>query len=107
VTDSKVNVREAAEGDLACCLATYGHLDEADLLTKIRAHEILIAQSDRVPVGLLRFDLMWSEPSRSSRSFGLQRRIGVKELGRPQASSPAPSLSRAAAQLPRGRGGNS
>lgn len=60
VTESKVNVREAAEADLAWCLATDGHLDEADLLPKIRAHEILVAESDGVPAGLLRFDLMWS-----------------------------------------------
>lgn len=60
VTESKVNVREAAEADLAWCLATDGHLDEADLLPKIRAHEILVAESDSVPAGLLRFDLMWS-----------------------------------------------
>lgn len=45
---------------MAWCLATDGHLDEADLLPKIRAHEILVAESDGVPVGLLRFDLMWS-----------------------------------------------
>jgi len=60
VTDSKVSVREAAEGDLAWCLATDGHLDEAALLPKIRAHEILVAESDGVPVGFLPFDLMWS-----------------------------------------------
>jgi len=60
VKDPKVSVREAAEGDLAWCLATDGHLDEAGLLPKIRAHEILVAESDGVPVGLLRFDLMWS-----------------------------------------------
>lgn len=55
-----MSVREAAEGDLAWCLATDGHLDEAGLLPKIRAHQILVAESDGVPVGLLRFDLMWS-----------------------------------------------
>ena len=55
-----MTVREAAESDLAWCLATDGHLDEADLLPKIRAHEVLVAESDGVPVGLLRFDLMWS-----------------------------------------------
>lgn len=60
MTDSKVSVREAAEGDLAWCLATDGHLDEAGLLPKIRAHEVLVAESNSVPVGLLRYDLMWS-----------------------------------------------
>lgn len=60
MTDSKVSVREAAEGDLAWCLATDGHLDEADLLPKIRAHEVLVAESDGQPAGLLRYDLMWS-----------------------------------------------
>jgi len=60
VPESKVSVREAAESDLAWCLATDGHLDEADLVPKIRAHEVLVAESDGMPVGLLRFDLMWS-----------------------------------------------
>ena len=60
MTDSKVSVREAAAGDLAWCLATDGHLDEADLQPKIRAHEILVAEADGLPVGLLRFDLLWS-----------------------------------------------
>jgi len=55
-----VSVREAAEDDLAWCLATDGHLDEVDLMAKIRAHEILVAESEGVPVGLLRYDLMWS-----------------------------------------------
>jgi GNAT superfamily N-acetyltransferase len=55
-----VSVREAAEGDLVWCLATDGHLDEADLLRKIRAGEVLVAHTDDVLVGLLRFDLMWS-----------------------------------------------
>jgi GNAT superfamily N-acetyltransferase len=58
--DSKVSVREASEADLAWCLSTDGHLDEAALLSKIRAREILVADSDGEPVGLLRFDLMWS-----------------------------------------------
>jgi GNAT superfamily N-acetyltransferase len=60
VTDSKVNVCEAAEGDLAWCLATDGYLDEAGLLPKIRAREILVAESEGVTVGFLRFELMWS-----------------------------------------------
>ena len=46
MTDPKVSVREAAEADLAWCLATDGHLDEATLLSKIRAREILVADSD-------------------------------------------------------------
>jgi GNAT superfamily N-acetyltransferase len=58
--DSKVSVREAGEADLAWCLSTDGHLDEAALLSKIRAREILVADSDGVAAGLLRFDLMWS-----------------------------------------------
>jgi GNAT superfamily N-acetyltransferase len=58
--DSKVNVREASEADLPWCLSTDGHLDEAALLSKIRAREILVADSDGEPAGLLRFDLMWS-----------------------------------------------
>ncbi len=60
MADSKVSVREATEADLAWCLSTDGHLDEAALLFKIRAREILVADSDGVPAGLLRFDLMWS-----------------------------------------------
>lgn len=60
VTDSKVSIRDAAEADLTWCLATDGHLQDADLLPKIRAHEILVAESDGVLAGLLRFDLMWS-----------------------------------------------
>ena len=60
MTDWKVSVREAAEADLAWCLATDGHLDEADLVPKIRAHEIFIAEAGGMPAGLLRFDLMWS-----------------------------------------------
>ena len=60
MTDPKVSVREAAEADLAWCLSTDGHLDEATLLSKIRAREILVADSDGAPAGLLRFDLMWS-----------------------------------------------
>jgi hypothetical protein len=58
--DSRVRVREAGEADLAWCLSTDGHLDEAALLAKIRAREILVADSDGVPAGLLRWDLMWS-----------------------------------------------
>jgi GNAT superfamily N-acetyltransferase len=58
--DAKVSVREASEADLAWCLSTDGHLDEAALLSKIRAREILVADSEGEPVGLLRFDLMWS-----------------------------------------------
>src|SRR5918992_3205224 len=58
--DSKVAVREAGEADLAWCLSIDGHLDEAALHLKIRAREILVAHSAGVPVGLLRFDLMWS-----------------------------------------------
>ncbi len=60
MADSKVSVREATEADLVWCLSTDGHLDEAALLFKIRAREILVADSDGVPAGLLRFDLMWS-----------------------------------------------
>src|SRR2546422_5720516 len=58
--DAKVSAREASEADLAWCLSTDGHLDEAALLSKIRAREILVADSEGEPVGLLRFDLMWS-----------------------------------------------
>jgi hypothetical protein len=60
MADSKVSVREATEADLAWCLSTDGHLDEAALLFKIRAREILVADSGGVPAGLLRFDLLWS-----------------------------------------------
>ena len=55
-----MTVREAREGELSWCLSTDGHLDEAALLSKIRAREILVADVDGVPAGLLRFDLMWS-----------------------------------------------
>ncbi len=58
--DSNVGVREAGEADLAWCLSIDGHLVEAGLLSKIRAGEILVAESDGVSSGLLRFDLMWS-----------------------------------------------
>jgi GNAT superfamily N-acetyltransferase len=60
VTDWKVRVREATDADVAWCLATDGHLDEADVLPKIRAHEVLVAELSGVLAGLLRFDLMWS-----------------------------------------------
>ena len=60
MADSKVNVREAAEADLAWCLSNDGHLDEPALLTKINAREILVADSGGAPAGLLRFDMMWS-----------------------------------------------
>ena len=66
--DSKVSAREASEADLAWCLSTDGHLDEAALLSKIRVREILVADSDGEPVGLLRFDLMWSSVRSSRRS---------------------------------------
>jgi GNAT superfamily N-acetyltransferase len=55
-----MSVRVALETDLAWCLSTDGHLDEATLLSKIRAGEVLIAHSNGEPVGHLRFDLMWS-----------------------------------------------
>jgi len=78
VPESKVSVREAAESDLAWCLATDGHLDEADLVPKIRAHEVLVAESDGMPVGLLRFNLMWSAvPFIALRVAELYRRQGV------------------------------
>jgi hypothetical protein len=78
--DSKVSVREASEADLAWCLSTDGHLDEAALLSKIRAREILLADSDGEPVGLLRFDLMWSSVPFIAQGFW--RRTGARELGR-------------------------
>lgn len=55
-----MSVREAAEADLAWCLSTDRHLEEAALLSKIRAGEILVVESDGAPAGLLRLDLMWS-----------------------------------------------
>jgi GNAT superfamily N-acetyltransferase len=58
--DSKVTVREAAAADLAWCLLTDGHLDAGALRSKISAREILIADLDGAPAGLLRFDLMWA-----------------------------------------------
>jgi GNAT superfamily N-acetyltransferase len=58
--DPKGGVREAGDADLAWCRSIDGHLDEAALLSKIRAREILVAHSADVPVGLLRFDLIWS-----------------------------------------------
>jgi GNAT superfamily N-acetyltransferase len=57
---SKASVRDAAAADLAWCLSTDGHLDEAALMSKIRAREILVAELEGAPAGLLRFDLMWS-----------------------------------------------
>ena len=60
MANSKLTVREASEADLAWCLSNDGHLDEAALLSKIRAGEIMVAESDGALAGLLRFDLMWS-----------------------------------------------
>jgi GNAT superfamily N-acetyltransferase len=60
VPSSNVRVRETEEADLAWSLSTDGHLDEVALLSKIQAREILVAESDGVLAGLLRFDLMWS-----------------------------------------------
>jgi GNAT superfamily N-acetyltransferase len=57
---SIVSIREASQADLSWCLSTDGHLDEAALMSKIRAGEILVADSDGELAGLLRFDLMWS-----------------------------------------------
>ena len=60
MADSNVSVREAGDVDLAWCLATDGHLDEAALISKMRAHEVLVAGLEGQPAGLLRYDLMWS-----------------------------------------------
>ena len=55
-----LRVRAAGRGDLPWLAAHDGHLSEPELAVKVDAGEMLVAEADGRPVGLLRLDHLWS-----------------------------------------------
>ena len=57
---STPRVRTAAGHDLDWLAEHDGHLDRAGVAAKLERREVLVAELDGVPAGMLRFDLLWS-----------------------------------------------
>jgi GNAT superfamily N-acetyltransferase len=57
---SPVHVRPAADRDLEWLAAHDGHLERTGIAAKLERGEILVAELDDRPAGMLRFDMLWS-----------------------------------------------
>jgi GNAT superfamily N-acetyltransferase len=55
-----ISVRPAERDDVGWLARNDGHLDAGRLAAKVDAGEVLLAEVDAEPAGLLRFDLLWS-----------------------------------------------